>query len=457
MARLSRKRFLVAVVVVILVVTAFVVGSYVYVIPPSNIGVRMISDQEESRFTRVTTMILCPGKAKDMGLCNTGERLLHAKYTLAVQPLPPQKVSLHLTCKVFAKPEYPPFNNPLFPVFPAGMWVNLKATDATSNFTCKYTRTGEGTLELDLAFIADPDDEQLILPYLLVVTIGYDEPLLPWMPLVTRTVNGTDLGDLCLLGYHIGKHPPPEMPKSEKPLGEFRSCEEAVLSQRDLLHIPRPYSYFRMDSGLLRVLPTIDGFMSPGEWSDASKLSVEGYRVDADLFIENDNDFLYVAVEVTPSVETTASSRFEVRLYFDVDHDSAWVAGRDVVYVYSSNASYNGFIRYSEECRPSFLFLDGNYSELAPCLRHLNEPGAMQGRYHEMPVNRWVVETKIPLRGEGGIMTEPGQAVGVEIGILGGADNWWDPGYYGRTPAQIIDLVLAPGVDASGQGREEGS
>ena len=445
---MSRNRFLMAIVVVILAVSAFIVGSYVYVIPPANIELSMIPEHDEI----TGTMILCPSKARDMGLCNTDERDLHARYRLVVQP--PPEVSLRLECKVLEVEPLTPFDNSLFPVIRSWPFENLKATimDATSNFTCSYTRTGEGTFELDLAFIADPDDAQLILRYLLVVTIGYDEPLLPWMPLVTRNVNGTDVGDLCLLGYHIGKHPPPETPKSEKPLGEFRSCEEAVLSQRDLLDIPGPPFRFRVDSGLLRVLPTIDGFIvGPREWSEAGKLPIDGYRVDMGLYAKNDNDFLYVAVEVTPSQQATASSRFEVRLFFDVDHDSAWVGGRDVVYVYSSNPSYSGFIRYSEKCRSNFLFLYGNYSELAPCLTPLNEPGAMQGRYHEQPAGHWVVEMKIPLRGEGGIMTEPGQVVGMEIGIWGGADNVWDPGFYGREPAQLVELALASGV-GTGEG-----
>jgi hypothetical protein len=430
-----------------LIVFAFIMGSYIYVIPPPNIGVSMISEQDESRLTGVTTMILCPSKARDMGLCNTDERDLRAKYRLVVQPPPPPEVSLRAECKVF---EGEPLTPSVFPELRSWAFENLRSTimDATSNFTCSFTRTGEGTFELDLAFIADPDDEQLILRYLLVVTIGYDESLLPF-GLFTRNVNGTDLGDLCLLGYHFGKHPLPGTRESEKPLGELLSCDEAVLSQRDLLNIPPPPRLrSRADSGLLRVLPTIDGLTGPAEWSDAGKLSIDGYGVDVRLYTKNDNDFLYVAVDVTPTQQTAASTRFEVRLYFDVDHDSAWVGGRDVVYVYSSNPSYSGFIRYYDECRSNFLFLDGQYSELAPCLTPLNEPGAMQGRYYEQPAGDWVVEMKISLRGEGGIMTEPGQVVGMEIGVWGGADSYKDPGFYGRWPAQLIDLALASGVGA---------
>jgi hypothetical protein len=431
-----------------------VIAGYIYVSPPVRSELSITAEDHEAPFTGL--MILCPSKARELGLCTPGERGLHAKYRLAVQPPPPPEVSLRLECKVFEKAKYSPFDNPLFPGWRDWPFEILTGwlMDATSNFNCSYTRTGEGTFELDLAFIASPDDVQLVASYLLVVTIRYDEPLLPF-GLLTRNVNATDVGDLCLLGYNLGKHPRPDTPESKKLIGEFSSCDEAVLWQRELLHIPpppRPRS--RVDSRLLRVLPTIDGFMDPGEWSDAGKLSLSGGRVDLALYAKNDNNFLYVAVDVTPSQQAVASSRFEVRLYFDVDHDSAWIGGRDVVYVYSSNPSYSGFIRYSEECRPNFLSLgvlslggdyNGGYSKLAPCLTPLNEPGAMQGRYHEQPAGHWVVEMKIPLRGEGGIMTEPGQVVGMDIGIWGGAESYKDPSFYGRLPTQFIDLALASG------------
>jgi hypothetical protein len=423
-----------------------VIAGYICVSPPVRSELSITAEDHGAPFTGL--MILCPSKARELSLCTPGERGLHAKYGLVVQPTPPAEVSLRLECKVFEKA---PFDNPLFPRrLPVDWPFEIPISwpmDATSNFNCSYTRTGEGTFELDLAFIAGPDDVQLVASYLLVVTIRYDEPLLPF-GLLTRNVNATDVGDLCLLGYNLGKHSRPDTPESKKLLGEFSSCDEAVLWQRELLHIPpppRPRSH--VDSRLLRVLPPIDGFMDPGEWSDAGKLSLSGGSVDLALYAKNDNNFLYVAVDVTPSQQAAASSRFEVRLYFDVDHDSAWVGGRDVVYVYSANPSYSGSIRYSEECRLNFLSLGGDYSggysKLAPCLTPLNEPGAMRAHYHEQPTGHWVVEMKIPLRGEGGIMTEPGQVVGIEIGIWGGAENYKDPGFYVRLPTQLIDLALA--------------
>jgi len=456
-----RTRLLIAVVAVVLVSASAVIAGYIYTSRPVQSQLEIIAeDHAIPSFPETGLMILCPSKARDMGLCAPDERDLHARYRLVVQPPPPPEVSLQVECKVFEKAKYAPFDNSIFPVWHSGVWANLKTRlmDATSNFTCSYTRTGEGTFGLDLAFIGDPDDAPLIASYVLVVTIGYDEPSLPF-GLLSRTVNGTSAGDLCLLGYHFGKHPPSGTSQSEKPLGEFLSCEEAALMQRDLFGIPieppsqlSGYSDTRLESKWSKASVTIDGAMNPSEWSDADKLPLDGVflaaSVDVDLYAKNDNDFLYVAVDATPSQRPTASSRFEVRAFFDVDHDSAWVGGRDVVYVYSSNPSYSGFIRYSEKCDPNFLYLDGQYSELAPCLTPLNELGAMQGRYYGQPAGHWVVEMKIPLRGEGGILTQPGQVVGMEIGIWGGADSYREPGFYGRLPAELIDLTLASGVGA---------
>jgi len=217
-----------AVVVVILVVFAFIMGSYVYVIPPVKIEVSMISESPSPPFLpEAATMILCPGKAVEMGLCNMDERQLHAKYTLTISP-PPITRNPTVTCKVMLEPERP---EP-----PRAMEIiNITLVDKSSDFTCSVTPQGEGKFELDLAFIGDPDDEQLIRDYVLLVTVDYDEPMVSWMPLSTRRVSGASIGDLCLLGYDMGKHPAPGMPESEKPLGEFPSCEPALFWQRQML------------------------------------------------------------------------------------------------------------------------------------------------------------------------------------------------------------------------------
>jgi hypothetical protein len=179
-------------------------------------------------------MILCPSKARQMGLCNIDERLLHAKYALTVHPAPRGSVSVSCQVLLFMTEQVP---------HAATIWEPLPTIDKTSDFTCSVTRVTpqDGEFELDLAFIGDADDEQLIRDYLLSVTIDYDvaSSLLSWMPLVTRNVRSdVGVGDLCLLAYHIGRHPPPGTAESEDPLGTFRGCWGAMSWERQVLGIP---------------------------------------------------------------------------------------------------------------------------------------------------------------------------------------------------------------------------
>jgi hypothetical protein len=174
-------------------------------------------------------MILCPSKAREMGLCNIDERQLHAKYTLTVSP--PPKVNPTVTCKVILVPE-----EAKPPIEPRAMeWREVPTIDKSSDFNCTHTRIGEDKFEFDLAFIDDPDHKELTTSYMLFVTVDYDEPLLSWMPLFTRNINGTGIGDLCLLDFHVGRHPPPGTAKSENPLGKFGGCGVAVFWQRQVL------------------------------------------------------------------------------------------------------------------------------------------------------------------------------------------------------------------------------
>ena len=183
-------------------------------------------------------MVLCPSKAREMGLCNMDDRQLHTKYTLTVTP-PPIARNPALTCKVMLVPGPKPLSSNESRQFPDE--ILIPTIEDKTYFTCTVRRVApqEGKFELDLAFIGDPDDAQLIRHYWLLVTVEYDEPsVAPWMPPVTRTTaRGTGAGDLYLLGYNMGKHPPSDMARSESPLGGFRSCEEAVSWQRWVLGI----------------------------------------------------------------------------------------------------------------------------------------------------------------------------------------------------------------------------
>jgi len=86
-----RNRVLVVVVAIILFVSLVIAG-YIYTSPPLerrlNLSI-VAEDHAIPSFPETGLMILCPSKARGMGLCNTDERDLHVKYGLIVRPSPP--------------------------------------------------------------------------------------------------------------------------------------------------------------------------------------------------------------------------------------------------------------------------------------------------------------------------------------------------------------------------------
>ena len=220
-----------AVVVIILSASLIVMG-YVDTLPPVESRLNIVGEDhqvpEVPSWPEMGLMVLCPSRAEQMGLCRMDERQVYAKYLVTVSD-PPITSNPTVTCKVMLEPEV----SPLEPV--AFQSINLTMVDKSSLFTCTHTRIAEDRLEVDLAFIGDPDDLALMAHYILDVTVSYGEPLLSWSPLPTRTVIGAGRGDVCLLGYDMGKHPAPEMSRSERPLGEFPSCEGALFWQRQML------------------------------------------------------------------------------------------------------------------------------------------------------------------------------------------------------------------------------
>jgi len=222
-----RNRVLVAVVAIMLFVS-LIIAEYISTSLPVMSRLRIVAeDHQVPSLPEMGLMILCPSKARQMGLCNMDERRLYAKYMVTVSD-PPITRNPAVTCKVMLEPERtePPRAMEI---------INITRVDKSSLFTCTHTRIGEDRLEVDLAFIGDPDDLALMAHYMLLVTVNYDEPLLSWIPLFTRRVSGADLGDLCLLGYDMSKHPAPGTRESETPLGELQSCEAALTWQRLIL------------------------------------------------------------------------------------------------------------------------------------------------------------------------------------------------------------------------------
>jgi hypothetical protein len=229
---LKRNRFLVAMIIVVLSFSAFIIG-VIYSLPPARAGVDIMGEDPR----RPDVMILCPSKASERGLCGVKERDLHAKYTVKVYfDFPPPKVNITITCGL--KQIQIPWKPSCWPS--CYTEILIPTIDRTRDFTCHHVQTDEDKFELDLVLIANPDDALLIAPYFLEVTINYDEPLLPFGLLTRSVMSGLGAADLCILGYGMG--------------APF-DCEQAALSQRQLLGVSAELSY---RPGLFTILSIAD-------------------------------------------------------------------------------------------------------------------------------------------------------------------------------------------------------
>jgi hypothetical protein len=163
---------LIAIAVVVLVFSLLVGGVGIYVSSPTHTEMEITSTLE-APFTGL--MILCPSKASEMGLCNPDERQLHAKYRLTVEPSPPPEARVTIECRVAELIWLTELRNvPLPRSFPYEILMGIPGDDKTGSFTCTYTRTSEAAFEVDLAFVGDADNEQLIGDYSLSLKIAYD-------------------------------------------------------------------------------------------------------------------------------------------------------------------------------------------------------------------------------------------------------------------------------------------
>lgn len=109
--------------------------------------------------------------------------------------------------------------------------------------------------------------------------------------------------------------------------------------------------------------PTIDGVLSPGEWTDAATYDMS-FRQDltypVTLYLMNDADHLYIAVD-NPN-DTTAEEDDATRVWFDDDPsppDGQWANvvcgngdGEGVFMVRRSTVSFGEFVNVTSSCPP---------------------------------------------------------------------------------------------------------
>jgi hypothetical protein len=120
--------------------------------------------------------------------------------------------------------------------FPA---ENLKSVPKeNSNFICKYREGKPGVGVLDVYYTGDLDP-QYIADYILVVGAS--------LAVGRTTVYGTEIQDICLLGWPLQiiiiEQDGSIQVIVPDALGEFESCEDAALFQRQELYgIPIPWT-----------------------------------------------------------------------------------------------------------------------------------------------------------------------------------------------------------------------
>jgi hypothetical protein len=149
-----------------------------------------------------------------------------------------------LTCQVIEKDKVNPLKTK------QGVWENLVSVpkDATGNFVCKYREGKPGIGVIDVYWVGPSATSpvinvgQFIADYILIVQFTYT---------VGRTViYGTEMQDICVLGWPlvttgfdvVTKPDGTEHYVFPNPLGDFVSCEDAALYQKDLLGLTIPWS-----------------------------------------------------------------------------------------------------------------------------------------------------------------------------------------------------------------------
>lgn len=149
-----------------------------------------------------------------------------------------------LTCQVIEKDKYNPLKTK------QGVWENLVSVpkDNTGNFACKYREGKPGFGVIDVYWVgpvagtaADLTVGMFISDYILIVqftkTIG------------RTVVYGTEMQDICVLGWPedtsswgiVTKPDGTEHYVFANPLGDYNSCEDLALVQKESLGLTIPW------------------------------------------------------------------------------------------------------------------------------------------------------------------------------------------------------------------------
>jgi hypothetical protein len=211
--------------------------TFIYAAPTLNVVT--IAQDDQARKTGV--MWLATGQIQ-YGLFQTGaptwngiqDLMSQFKVLVSYNGVPVTPTSVY--CQVVEKDKYNPIKNKQFPT------ENLMTVpkDVSSWFTCKFRWGKPGVGVLDV-YYTGPGHSVSISDYVLVVGADY--------AVGRSTVYGTDVQDICLLGWPVAAIFPEWI--ITKPDGTvhwivndpiaWKSCEDAALVEKSLLGIPVPW------------------------------------------------------------------------------------------------------------------------------------------------------------------------------------------------------------------------
>jgi hypothetical protein len=211
-----------------------------------------IPEDDEKRETGIMVLGLLPGHAGvydpstwpylDKGpdqycLPGTGfhciDKLSQHKILVSFNGVP---VNFELACQFIKKEKDHPLQDAQFKT----ETLRTVLTDESSNFVCKLRSGKPGVGVIDVYYIG-PQEKQYVADYVMVVSV--------WATFGSTTVYGTDLQDICVLGWAMDSNTmiltkPDGTNHFSWPdaLGPFAGCEEAALWQRDAMGLPTLYS-----------------------------------------------------------------------------------------------------------------------------------------------------------------------------------------------------------------------
>jgi len=211
-----------------LVVPAFAQMPALAIAGPTLV-VKTIPEDDQIRKTGVILLGMTPPGFPELPF-STADWLAQFKISITYNGIAVNATTLY--CQVIEKDKYNPIKDQQFPA------ENLKTVpkDQSGLFVCKWRAGKPGIGVLDVYYVGTAAAEY-IADYVLVVGASYT---------IGRTVVfGTDMQDICVLGYPIVEGGPiiQDGPLGMiDPLGSYVSCEDAALAEKNALGLGIPWT-----------------------------------------------------------------------------------------------------------------------------------------------------------------------------------------------------------------------